>query len=574
VLQDNTLPQVTVTGDTLTCASPTVQLSAQSSMPALIWSWTGPGGFSSNQQSPVVQTPGQYALTATSPANGCSASAQVIVLQDNTLPQVTVTGDTLTCASPTVQLSAQSSMPALVWSWTGPGGFSSNQQSPVVQTPGQYALTATSPANGCSASAQVIVLQDNTLPQVTVTGDTLTCASPTGQLSAQSSSPALVWSWTGPGGFSSNQQSPVVQMPGQYALTATSPANGCSASVTIEVTDNRQYPVVVQATDSLSITCLNDTITIEIQLQTPAAVSWQTPQGMLGQSTILKAFIPGDYIWTAVGPGGCSVQDTIRVFDRISPIYGVSIDLQPASCFGDASAKVVIGKLEGGIEPYVFSFGNQAFGDKKQWSGIPAGAYMIRVREAGGCEWDTILTVVDPPEWSIWLPSDTMVFRGETLLLEAQTDLPAGQLKHIYWHPPISCDTCFHRTTKVYFDQWFIATAVDLAGCSHSDSMFVLVNQKHNVFIPNIFSPNSDGENDAFQIFADSELERIGLFRIYDRWGELLHEEKDIKPGTEHGWDGRFRQQALSPGVYTWVAVLIFKGGIEEQYVGDVTLLR
>jgi gliding motility-associated-like protein len=147
-------------------------------------------------------------------------------------------------------------------------------------------------------------------------------------------------------------------------------------------------------------------------------------------------------------------------------------------------------------------------------------------------------------------------------------------LKQVQWSPPISCDTCLQYFTSVYFDQLFVATVSDHAGCENSDEVFIKVNQRRNVFIPNVFSPNADGENDKFQIFADYDLERISLFRVFDRWGELLYEERDALPGNNQGWDGSFRGQMMPPGVYAWMAVLTFKGGATEQYAGDLTVLR
>jgi hypothetical protein len=51
----------------------------------------------------------------------------------------------------------------------------------------------------------------------------------------------------------------------------------------------------------------------------------------------------------------------------------------------------------------------------------------------------------------------------------------------------------------------------------------------HDVYVPNTFSPNDDGINDV--LFLSSGPNSVGMvlfFRIYDRWGSLVFEHKDI----------------------------------------------
>ncbi len=574
VTQSADFPDLLPQGGTLTCASGSVQLLAQSSFTDLQWLWTGPGLFTSSQQMPVVTLAGLYTVVATSPSSGCTSTAQVVVLQDIVPPSITATGGMLTCSVLSTQLSAQSSLTDLQWFWTGPGGFTSDQPMPVVGVSGQYTVLATRLSNGCTTTAQVVVLQDIVPPSITVAGGTLTCSVLSTQLSAQSSFTDLQWFWTGPGGFSSALQMPVVTVPGQYTVIATLTSNGCSVLAPVTVTDQLEIPVAVSSADSVSLTCLNDSVSVSVQLQTTAVLSWLTPQGIAGDLTSLTAITPGYYIWTATGSGGCFLRDTIVVLNGINPVTSAQITIRPAPCFGQAEAGITIEKVEGGSEPVLFSLDNQLPGAERQWNGLQSGLHALRIRESGGCVWDTVLAITEPLNWQVSLSPDTTVFRGETVLLQIQTDLSPMSLKQVQWSPPISCDTCLQYFTSVYFDQLFVATVSDHAGCENSDEVFIKVNQRRNVFIPNVFSPNADGENDKFQIFADYDLERISLFRVFDRWGELLYEERDALPGNNQGWDGSFRGQMMPPGVYAWMAVLTFKGGATEQYAGDLTVLR
>ena len=70
-----------------------------------------------------------------------------------------------------------------------------------------------------------------------------------------------------------------------------------------------------------------------------------------------------------------------------------------------------------------------------------------------------------------------------------------------------------------------------------------------DLFVPNVFSPNSDGLNDLFQpYFASRQNVRNFQMRIMDRWGNLLFYSKD--PDT--GWDGTNRNQKVPQGMYAW----------------------
>jgi gliding motility-associated-like protein len=97
----------------------------------------------------------------------------------------------------------------------------------------------------------------------------------------------------------------------------------------------------------------------------------------------------------------------------------------------------------------------------------------------------------------------------------------------------------------------------------------------YNVFIPNAFSPNEDGINDFFTIFADPDVKIIHQLNIYDRWGELIFINKNFAPNEASlGWNGQFRNRKSASGVYTYWAEIEFLDGKKRLYKGDFVLIN
>ncbi len=89
-------------------------------------------------------------------------------------------------------------------------------------------------------------------------------------------------------------------------------------------------------------------------------------------------------------------------------------------------------------------------------------------------------------------------------------------------------------------------------------------------YMPNIFSPNEDGNNDKFQVFTQNEEDFLRI-HVFDRWGNRVFYSEDINDG----WDGRFKGQFLLAGVYVYrVDALCELTGKEFYFTGDITMIR
>ncbi len=90
------------------------------------------------------------------------------------------------------------------------------------------------------------------------------------------------------------------------------------------------------------------------------------------------------------------------------------------------------------------------------------------------------------------------------------------------------------------------------------------------VFIPNAFSPNGDGKNDAFHIRIGPDV--IGLdIRIYDRWGQQVFRTNEMRAG----WNGSYNGKGEAGiGSYQYLIKLKYRDNTTDVHRGDVMLIR
>ena len=94
-------------------------------------------------------------------------------------------------------------------------------------------------------------------------------------------------------------------------------------------------------------------------------------------------------------------------------------------------------------------------------------------------------------------------------------------------------------------------------------------------YVPNVISPNFDGINDQFMIFAGPSVLRIRKLEIFDRWGGKVFERSGFPPNDPvYGWDGRKDGVPVSAGVYVYQFEVEYLDGLTLLVAGDVTIMR
>jgi len=117
-------------------------------------------------------------------------------------------------------------------------------------------------------------------------------------------------------------------------------------------------------------------------------------------------------------------------------------------------------------------------------------------------------------------------------------------------------------------------TATNEIGCS--DTAYVSIHVEENLiyYVPNTFTPNDDEKNQVFKpVLSQGYKSGTYLFRIYNRWGELVFESRD----EEIGWDGGYGPNSINcqSGTYTWVLNFqVLQSQEDKEIVGHVNLIK
>jgi len=297
------------------------------------YTWSAPAGgsvVSASTQSTSANGVGDYTLSITNPANGCSYTTTTTVLQNTLAPVLTAgSNPTLSCASPTVTLNGSVSSPTnATVLWTGAtlcGSATSN----VTQAcgPGVYTLTATDPLNGCVASSTVEVFQNIGVPtpSASSTALILNCSNPVQTVTVTSTPTAdVLFSWTGsPSNLNADNTIATFSNVGTYVCTLTNTLSSCTSTIQIAVTNNTAIPTSTASTLGI-LTCTNLAVSLNSTLA-GMNYTWTAPSGgsVLSASTqSTSANGIGNYTLTIIDPtNGCTYITTTSVTQNtVTPV--------------------------------------------------------------------------------------------------------------------------------------------------------------------------------------------------------------------------------------------------------------
>jgi len=367
---------------------------------------------------------------------------------------------------------------------------------------------------------------------------------------------------------------------GSYAVTVTD-AQGCTAVSIVEVTEPPVLEMVIQLTDfnGFGVNCNGDSNGEAIVLASggtaPYTYLWSN-----GPQTITNTDLSaGTYQVTVEDANGCTLEEEIDITEP-APIELI-LDGIPPTCFGEEDGSITIISPTG--TDYLNSLNGSPFSSTTTYGGLAAGTYEVAVQEqSSGCTASQSIQLDEPPEL---LVSNTIlegedglyhleIIFGDSILIPGFILDP--NVTEFWWEDPdstLSCTLCLNPVARPVRTTVYVLHVVDENGCITQIGVKIEVIKE--VYFPNIFTPNGDGINDGFTGFGRPSSGSIEELWIFSRWGEFIYRGNGLPFNVESlGWDGTFKGEPMNPGVFAFIARVVFVDGEVVIFKGDVTLVR
>lgn len=170
-------------------------------------------------------------------------------------------------------------------------------------------------------------------------------------------------------------------------------------------------------------------------------------------------------------------------------------------------------------------------------------------------------TISQEEEISVDLPQDLFICQGTPVTLDA------GNPGSTYsWLPNGESS----QTVEAAFPGIYSVTVTTPLGCVAQAQTTVKDSCPIYVWMPNAFTINEDGRNDSLKWQGNVVRASEYSFKIFNRWGEILFETKDMW----QSWDGKYAGSPVQAGVYGYQIYFIDSKGKIRSLAGDVTVLR
>lgn len=503
--------------------------------------------------STVTTLPGTWTVIVQDNSNFCRSVLTVPIIQNTVAPNVsaTVTTPTLTCFNPTVLGTGTTTTPFTSITWNVPSvppnlststvaiGIPANGPNTSTNslTYASYTVVATNSNNACQSTSVVVIYQNFKPP---VSSPTISIATPTaiyckaaiapvvlttgnstttsGMTNAFASNP--FWEGPSPQTTVTGASSYSCYVPGVYSLTIQDSQNGCKHTGTVNVLDRTQPPVITYPVATSTLDCAASAATLNLALTgtMTGGIRYLITNYPLGAS-----FSPTAATIVNINPD-LSGTPSNSIGVSLTGMYVWVVTNTLTGCSATGTVNVVAGGLNADLDP------------------SPASGYAPLTVEFFN---NTSSSFGTSSITSVWSFGNGSVLTTSSTAMTSMTYSNPGTYTVMLIATKGSCVDTAYKTIRV-----------DIPS---------------KLEVPNVFTPNGDGNNDVFFLKV-ANLKEINAV-IIDRWGGKVYETNSTTGNI--AWDGKnFAGAECAAGVYFYIIKAKGKDDKDYEQKGNISLFR
>lgn len=343
---------------------------------------------------------------------------------------------------------------------------------------------------------------------------------------------------------------------GNYSVY-TRDANGCGDTVVVNMPTGGANLQLAMGFVGTSCYGLNDgeANVTSINGIGPYAYIWSNA---LTTDTI-RNLVPGNYSVTVTDNVGCTGTGAVLVSDALPLTTTLGNDIQV--CDGTP----VVLTAQAGFVSYAWSTGDNT----ATTTPTVSNTYTVTVTNANGCTASDDVLVTFIPTPLLDLGDDKLVYEGDHVAIFSGVP-NAGQNAVYNWQPAdyLSCATCANPVALAIDTITYTLVYNDGNGCTTTDNVTLNVIPVVELYWPNAFSPNGDGNNDFYMPYGSNV--KLIEWKIFNRWGEKVFQSTSFF----QGWDGTYKGEMQNPQLFVYEANVTMMNNSTKKFKGSFMLIR
>jgi gliding motility-associated-like protein len=345
---------------------------------------------------------------------------------------------------------------------------------------------------------------------------------------------------------------------GIYTVTIT---DASSNTVTATVSISEPPALNNTVTASANVLCSggnNGSATVTATGGTPGYTYSWSPSG--GTDSTATGLIAGSYIVAVTDSNGCVDTASVTITEP-QPITAITASTNTNCGTNTGTATVT---ASNGTAPYTYLWSDAQ--NNSTATGLSAGVYTVTITDANNCTQTATVTVNSNAGPTANAGADVTITIGNSTVLTATGG--GGY----FWN---TGDTTASIVVSPTSDTQYCVSVTDSNSCSDTACVKVFVEPipcptNTDLSVPNAFSPNNDGQNDAFCLQGWGYCIKTFSIRVFDRWGEKVFESTN--PGF--CWDGKYKGKPMDAAVFVYYIKATMTNNDEVVRKGNISLVR